>query len=355
VSSEKTLKEKVAKMPVALLLDKIKPTKQFNDFVRGKKIALVGPSKHLLNAKNGELIDSFDLVARIKCLEYVPLEKNKNKYPLKLLKNSLEDIGTRTDIIYSSRGLRKRDRRRDRTIERFEEGGIKFYIACAPNHPEKQPDFSTRRIAKLDSWSTLCNETPIMDELERYNKGQKQKNIAPQAGFFALLHLIASDCKEISIFGLTFYFGGGNMFYKIQPSRNKPKKGKHNGESELKLFLDCVEFEKLDGRPERIKIDEVLREIIRRYKKGDTPHDITDDVNRRFKGNESIREEIITDSRLIQTLKGQAKEKDLFFHKLTFSEQEENKLNVIKSHIESDKFNTNQIFKNLIAYEEDVL
>ncbi len=54
-------------------------------FLRGKSIALVGPSPHLENLSLGETIDSYDVVLRVNELSY---EIGKN------------DFGSRTDVVF---------------------------------------------------------------------------------------------------------------------------------------------------------------------------------------------------------------------------------------------------------------
>ena len=55
------------------------------DLVKNKRVALVGPSPHILGKKQGSYIDSFDIVIRV----------NEFGIPSSLY----EDYGSRTDII----------------------------------------------------------------------------------------------------------------------------------------------------------------------------------------------------------------------------------------------------------------
>ena len=53
--------------------------------IEGKRVAIVGPSPHLMGTKMGELIDSYDVVCRLN----------------EIFPNGLEDdYGTRTDIAF---------------------------------------------------------------------------------------------------------------------------------------------------------------------------------------------------------------------------------------------------------------
>ena len=56
------------------------------DLVKNKKVALVGPSPHILGKKQGSFIDSFDIVIRV----------NEFGIPSSLY----EDYGSKTNIIF---------------------------------------------------------------------------------------------------------------------------------------------------------------------------------------------------------------------------------------------------------------
>jgi len=62
---------------------------ELSELLKGKKIALVGPSTNLKDKKMGSFIDSFDLVIRPGQLTEIP-------------KTEHEDYGSRTDIIFHS-------------------------------------------------------------------------------------------------------------------------------------------------------------------------------------------------------------------------------------------------------------
>ncbi len=60
--------------------------KRFKNYINNKRIVIVGPSPSILNKEEGELIDNFDIIIRIK--KSVPIDKKLHKY-----------IGSRTDIL----------------------------------------------------------------------------------------------------------------------------------------------------------------------------------------------------------------------------------------------------------------
>ena len=62
----------------------LKAEEKYKNLVKNKNVALVGPASSIAGSKNGELIDSHDIVVR---LNYAKIQ---NK----------EDSGSKTNIIY---------------------------------------------------------------------------------------------------------------------------------------------------------------------------------------------------------------------------------------------------------------
>ena len=71
-------------------LSAIKPEGQYNNYLKGKRIAIVGPSKHILLEKNGAKIDDYDVVIRLKWL------------PMKGFNTFKDFVGDETHVMYSS-------------------------------------------------------------------------------------------------------------------------------------------------------------------------------------------------------------------------------------------------------------
>ena len=68
----------------------IKPEEQYDNYLRGKRVAIVGPSKHILLEKNGSKIDEYDVVIRLKWL------------PMKGFNTFKDSVGDETHVMYSS-------------------------------------------------------------------------------------------------------------------------------------------------------------------------------------------------------------------------------------------------------------
>ena len=59
----------------------------YAEYLKNKKVVIVGPAPHLLDSENGNIIDDFDIVIRIN--KSFPVKKDMQMY-----------LGSRTDIIY---------------------------------------------------------------------------------------------------------------------------------------------------------------------------------------------------------------------------------------------------------------
>lgn len=61
--------------------------KVYAEYLKNKKVVIVGPAPHLLECEDGNIIDNFDIVVRIN--KSFPVKKKMHKY-----------LGSRTDLIY---------------------------------------------------------------------------------------------------------------------------------------------------------------------------------------------------------------------------------------------------------------
>jgi hypothetical protein len=67
--------------------------KKYYDYLKGKRIIMVGPAPYLEGKKMGKEIDSYDIVVRI-------------NHGILLSKNNPEDYGSRTDVLYVNQKMR---------------------------------------------------------------------------------------------------------------------------------------------------------------------------------------------------------------------------------------------------------
>jgi hypothetical protein len=155
----------------------------FKKLIEGKSIAIVGPSAGLLDFNQGEEIDKFDVLIRLR----------GNTLPIS--ENLIRSIGARTDIIYTNF-----DNNFDKSLNnRLANMKIKHIRG-------------TRAIEDIgNSWSYYdyilkSEKIPYsMPEAGKYYEWHKKLKASPHSGFCAILDLLSYDIKELKIFGYSFY------------------------------------------------------------------------------------------------------------------------------------------------------
>jgi ubiquinone/menaquinone biosynthesis C-methylase UbiE len=219
--------------------------KTYHNFVKNKKVIVVGAAPHLLNSKQGNFIDSFDLVVRI----------NKG---FELTEDMQIDLGTRTDIIYS--GVTTQWHIHGKIIPEELKGKVKWI--CSSNISEgvgtKIEEKFRQRNKNLIPFHTINLQfhKKIMQKLDSY----------PNSGTTAILDLLLHEVKELYITGFTFfqkrkecnkiYFPG----YRPETQYNDPA---HNAPRQLEYMKEIVK------QDSRIKVDDVLHKILTEETKKD--------------------------------------------------------------------------------------
>lgn len=226
--------------------DKIK--QKYSEFLKGKKVALIGPSKYTKNTNQRELIDSYDIVVRMN-LGY--------KFPDKIKK----DIGTRTDVLYCSFSnyffKRKLITKKNFGILKNKHG-IKWMVGTGHHRGN---------MIKLKKINIGDYHIPItiVDRNDFKYVASKMKNKIT-SGIITIFDLLKHDIKELYISGFTFY----NITF---PKKDRKKyyysqympdyrykiltPFLHDNKGELKYFKQLYKKDK------RIKCDNILKEILK--------------------------------------------------------------------------------------------
>lgn len=168
----------------------------FGDLIADKNVALVGPAMYLMNSNYGKEIDKNDTVIRL----------NRG---LELIKDYSEDIGKKTDVLYSCL-IEKSANAGKLDIDLFEDLEIK--MICTPPHS----DFSgiaryTRyhELVDLNKIDRISKEfsTRIIDHVFHTELALKVA-CKPNTGFMAIYDLLRFKPKKLSIYGFSFYLDG---------------------------------------------------------------------------------------------------------------------------------------------------
>ena len=253
-------------MTIQNFLEKIKPNKEYNDYLSGKRVAIVGPSKHMLAYDAGALIDDYDVVIRMKWVDILPLAEHcDGKY--------VKHVGSKTDVVYGNRFLIVNNMMQE-YLEYFKKSGIDHYRI--PDNKISNHFFSKDLACGTTYTEYSCGEFGVQYQ---QSLGTSDTRYWPQTGTVAIMEAIASDAAEVFISGITMYHGGGHIFQKNKnPTHNQPIVGKHHGVLELSMLIDCFDLPENQGR---IRVDEFLYNIMNFHKQGTPTKEITKIINKR--------------------------------------------------------------------------
>lgn len=169
----------------------------FKQYIEGKTISLVGPAKYLKGKGYGPSIESSDLVIRInRGIESI------NNYP--------QDLGTRTDILYSC------------LIEKSQQAGklnpAELKNKYKINHIVAPPVSDFSGISQSDSFHGMVNMKTV-EEIKKvipirlisstfHTKLAKEVSCKPNTGFLSIFDLLSFNISSLSIYGFSFYLDG---------------------------------------------------------------------------------------------------------------------------------------------------
>jgi hypothetical protein len=225
----------------------MKQNKDYLNFLKDKRVIIVGPAKSLLERGNGKFIDSFDVVVRV----------NRGIEPT--MKFS-DKIGSRTDILYNCM-LEKEDNGGKIDLNLLKLKQVKFvsyhsqvsYQGKA--EPNKPHHLDNSKLLIMNSFL----ETHMID-YNFYNSISSQVNCRPNTGFIAIFDLLFHEVKELYITGYTFYMDGFMTGYKDHLNDefiNRAYTSKRHVQKNLFQYL-----KKNAKEDNRIKTDPILTKIL---------------------------------------------------------------------------------------------
>jgi len=167
---------------------------QFFRLVKGKRVALVCPSQCVVDSKQGDYIESFDLIVRI-----------NRQHPVN--PKLVDDIGCRTDILYNS----NLGDASDNLLESLEAGHLNtLKCICYPEESkltkvfeETAQDFPTTHFP----WPQQLT-VEMMQQARDWRiacPNQQHDFFVGHTGTIALYHLLRNDPAELYITGMTWY------------------------------------------------------------------------------------------------------------------------------------------------------
>ena len=223
--------------------------RNYNNFLKNKTVAIVGPAEYISTSKQGSLIESYDLVVRI----------NTGWNPPQELK---EHTGTRTDIRYHS-GAEFPNSGGMWDLEKMIAHGVKY--VCI-NYP-KYLDYFHHDIKKFEKLNQDFG-VPFhcWTDLELYLSFHHYLGTRMNTGLAAIVDLLLYDIKELYVTGFTFYrtdFSKGfkpDGYYKnvILKEYNKEKETMINHAQIPQIKL----LKLLDQTDTRLVLDQEVKNVI---------------------------------------------------------------------------------------------
>jgi len=180
----------------------------YTEYLRDKRVCLVGPSSHILEVNQRDFIESYDVVVRLNRSWPIPEELNNCS-------------GIRTNVLYNC--MHEVCMPIKSLIETREfKDTVDFLVCPFPNYPP----FS-RNIESFKRNNPECIPFVFFDT-QIYKQIEKQMNSRPNTGTAAIVHLLLHPIKELHITGMTFlqkYIKGYRDDHKpIHGGVHKPEK-----------------------------------------------------------------------------------------------------------------------------------
>jgi hypothetical protein len=198
--------------PQSLFINSNKKNEELNNYLKGKRVAIVGPAPYLKGQGKGSLIDSYDVVVRI---QHDILD--------------MKDFGSRTDIVQSclnsnygpplvehlktlSKDKKPKFIISNDTVSHQKRDGTWVYIDEAYENIFRDLDIPLVHLKNGDgSWNRwpLYWEVYSKKHIERFPDNNFTIYSANfNSGYGSLNFLLSYDIKELAVFGLDFYNTG---------------------------------------------------------------------------------------------------------------------------------------------------
>lgn len=225
------------------------------NFLKGKTVALVGPSPHLLGMKKGEYIDSFDFVARV----------NQNS---EMPQSQWEDYGKRTDILFNCLNINKLNALANRNNDQYFRD-LKYIICSMVSM------WDIERVHKFLKGVEKHFDTPWHNVCDGYLfKIFKEVGTTCNTGLTSLITLLNYDVKSVYMTGMTFFNMNrmGRVYFDeyhddaVKHGNFKDTKNKQPEPAELRMDIHAQQpqidyFRKIVSRhyEKKLTMDEFLQ------------------------------------------------------------------------------------------------
>jgi hypothetical protein len=209
----------------------IKNENEYREYLKNKKIIIVGPAQSLEGKGLGKEIDNYDVIIRLN--NSYSLYYNKDK-------NISKDLGSRTDILYHTGAIKKvlslaSEKYGIGKYKLLKRDGVKWFVS--KRDPIKGTD-AEKKYTK-DFEKIVKGKIKFVTVHHKFIKSLRTllKKTDPNMSTMTIMHLLKFEFKTLKIVGCDFYGSGYNKAYFIPPAL------RFNPETKL--------TERKDGKPRR--------------------------------------------------------------------------------------------------------
>lgn len=175
--------------------------------IKNKRVVIVGPSPSLLEIENGDLIDNYDIVIRI-----------KKGFPI--VKKLIKHLGKKTDILCTHLKLTQNNLDYS-SLNKLYNSDCRLIYMPYPITIEPFNRFYNNFVEYYQEYllktRNLDRKIPIeFSNIDRYLLHSKKMNTTPTTGIAMILDLLECEFKELFITGFTFRLDGYYHDYKTK-------------------------------------------------------------------------------------------------------------------------------------------
>ena len=182
---------------------------KYENLIKNKTVALVGPAKYMENSNLGTEIDSHDYVVRL----------NRG---IELLQTRSKDIGSKCNIFYTCL-IEKAENTGKLNANTLKNLGIEFVVAPPDSNIKgistatvPHPDVNLKTIQEIKN----CLPFRLINH-KFHTELAEHINCRPNTGFLAIYDLLKHSPKKLSLYGFSFYLDGFDSAYKADVKMDK--------------------------------------------------------------------------------------------------------------------------------------
>lgn len=221
---------------------------KYEQFLKGKRVCLVGPSPTVKNIQYDLFRENIEQVKQIESYDLI-VRLNKS---LPMPPSLKEFVGERTEVIYNCMSP---DPESGGFIDiNYLKNKISWLVSSLPN--KKPFSFDIENFEKRNN-QTINFTAP---KLEFFNKIEQEMNTRPNTGVMAILDILSCEIKELYITGITFFKGGYAREYRnydeAQVLARMASHGNHRQEPQIEYM------KKILSSDDRVAMDKYLEEIV---------------------------------------------------------------------------------------------